>query len=378
MTDPQDPEVPWWQRLRQTPVTAALMALCILVYAATLSAAISIAEDPATTAFRSLWRLENSEIVFRNFGGLELTRVWVDGEWWRVLTTGLLHGSLLHLAFNVLSLASISEYIEHAWGSTRTLVLFILSSVSGCLASLLWCEAPLVVGASAGVFGMAGALYSARRFGDPATQAQLSDLSDFRLALLILLSLAAGAFIPGIAQAGHVGGLVMGAAIGLTWSRPRPAWQHLLAATLGVGALATLVTLARTPTWSTNYHLFLGVRAVDDNDKPSALTHFNNAIALDPESPDPLNTIAYKLAIATPRQDWASTLEWAESLAQKAVASDPEKADHLDTLGWILCRRGRPDEGLPIIQKAIKILGDDPGEEISQHIPDCPGASADP
>jgi membrane associated rhomboid family serine protease len=27
-------------------------------------------------------------------GGLDLTRVWLDGEWWRVLTTGFLHGSL--------------------------------------------------------------------------------------------------------------------------------------------------------------------------------------------------------------------------------------------------------------------------------------------
>ena len=53
--------------------------------------------------------------------------------------------------------AAIGDYVEDTWGSLRTLALFVASSLAGCLASLVWCESSMVVGASAGVLGQAGA-----------------------------------------------------------------------------------------------------------------------------------------------------------------------------------------------------------------------------
>lgn len=372
MPDPQDPAPPWWQRLLQTPVTASLMAICVLAYAATLSAALATSTDPATTALHSLYSLSGHEDVFRRFGALELSRVWIDAEWWRLLTTGLLHGSLLHLVLNVWSLAAIGDYVEDTWGPLRTLFLFLASSLAGCLASLVWCESSMVVGASAGVLGQAGALWSARRFGTPATQSKLEEVSDFRLGMLILLCLVLGAVVPGIAQAGHVGGLLMGAGIGLVWSKPRPRWQHSLGAIIGVGALTTLAFLGRAPTWSANYHLLLGARAAEDLDFATASEHFHIAVERDPENYSALNDIAYALAKA------GKELDWAESLAQRALTADPENENFLDTLGWVLCRQGRPDEGLSHIQKSLASFDGPPPEEISQHLADCPTASATP
>jgi membrane associated rhomboid family serine protease len=401
VADPQD-RASWWQRLRQTPVTAALMAVCILVYTATLSAAISTAADPADTALHSLWSLNGHEAIFRQFGALELVRVWVDGEWWRLLTTALLHGSLLHLVLNVWSLAAIGDYVEHTWGGARTLLLFVASSLAGCLASLVWCESAMVVGASAGVLGQAGALWSARRFGAPATQTRLEEVSDFRLGILILLCLGLGAVIPGIAQAGHVGGLVMGAAIGWLWSRPRAPWQRAAGTFVGVGVLATLVALGRAPAWRPNYHLLQGLRAVDDGQLLTAAGHFRTAVELDPENVTAKNDIAYK--IARTYEDLGSTLkqlrlekdsekaaeisarlvlarpelDWAELLARSAVSADLGNENFLDTLGWILCLQGFPEEGLSHLAQSVSLFEGEVPEEISQHVTNCPAASVLP
>lgn len=345
------------------------MAICVLVYTATLSAAISTAADPADTAFRSLWSLSGHETVFRNFGALELVRIWVDGEWWRLLSTALLHGSLLHLVLNTWSLAAIGEHVEHTWGPARTLLLFITASLAGCLASLVWCESAMVVGASAGVLGQAGALWSARRFGSPELQHQLEDISDFRLGLLILLCLGLGVAIPGIAQAGHVGGLVMGTGLGWLWSKPRPVWQKATGAITAVALLLTLALLGRAPTWSANYHALLGLRAVDDQQIPTAVEHFKNSLDRDPENPTLLNDIAYKLALA------GAELPWAESLAHRALAVEPDNGNYLDTLGWILCLQGQTDAGLTTIQQALATFEGDPPEEISQHVTTCPNAA---
>lgn len=363
MDAPQDL---WWQRLRQTPVTAALMAICILVYAATLSAAISTSPDPADSALRSLWTLAGHEEIFRRFGALELVRVWVDHEWWRVLTTGLLHGSLLHLVLNVWSLAAIGDPVERTWGPLRTLLLFIASSVAGCLASLVWCESAMVVGASAGVLGQAGALWSARRFGSPETRQKLEDISDFRLGLLILVCLGLGAVIPGIAQAGHVGGLLMGTAIGWLWSRPHRPWLYATLVTAEVGLLSTLVLLGSAPTWSANYHVFLGLRALETRDIDTAVVHFHAAVDRDPDDALMLNDVAYKLALERVE------LDWSEILARRADALQPDDKNILDTLGWLRCLQGDPEEGLFLLARSQQLFGDEAPEEISTHLTDCP------
>jgi hypothetical protein len=282
---------------------------------------------------------------------------------------------------NVWSLAAIGEYVEDTWGPLRTLFLFLASSLAGCLASLVWCESSMVVGASAGVLGQAGALWSTRRFGTPATQSKLEEVSDFRLGILILLCLALGAIVPGIAQAGHVGGLVMGAGIGLVWARPRPRWLHLLASITGVGALVTLAFLGSAPTWSANYHLLLGLRALEEDRIPAARAHFDTALADDPDNAGMLNDIAYKFV---DKQRSPEELAWAESLARHALTLEPDNANsprhpRLDPLppGSPL-RRHPPHRALPTPprRRVLVLRPPHPPEEISQHVTDCPTATS--
>jgi membrane associated rhomboid family serine protease len=363
-----DDDMAWWRRLPQRPITATLIALCLLAYTASFAAAVGSSAAPLDTAIQSLWSLEGSEAVLVKLGALDLTRVWVDGEWWRVLTTGFLHGSWLHLLLNMTALGSIGDWVEHAWGPWRTLLLFLASSAGGCLASLMWCESQMVVGASAGVLGQAGALWLARRFGPENLQTKIAPISVLSLGILIILCLSLGVVIPGIAQAGHLGGLLTGAALGWLLLRKRPAW---LAALGGLGIASGLLAVAllgRSPTWQVQYHAMLGFRATVDGQLESAKRHFAAALAREPENALLLNAVAYQLALD------GVELDLAQSYVLRALASDPANPNYLDTLGWVLCRKGEPSAAAPLLRAAVA-LTEGVVPEIDAHIDECESAA---
>lgn len=363
---PQDE--PLTVRLRRAPVTAALLAVCVLLYAITFVVTLIHAPDPLDTALRSVWSLslEESTEVFRRLGALELSRVWVDGEWWRVLTTGLLHGSLLHLVLNSIALVSVGEWVEQAWGHFRTFALFTLASIGGALASLAWCESPIVLGASAGILGEAGALWLARRWGPVHVQAKLAPISATSLGILILVCLGLGLVVPGIAQAGHLGGLAAGLLLGGAWATcARPL---KLALALGLALLlGGLTWTGSRPTHRTNYYAILGFRMLADDRPAEALILFNEGLTRDPDNANFRNAVAYQLALD------GVELERAESLSLAALRSNPLDASYLDTLGWIWCRQGYPDAGTRALHAAAW-LANKRFPELDEHLAACASA----
>jgi len=79
------------------------------------------------------------------------------GQWWRLITAGFLHGSLMHIGFNMWALMDVGRHAEEIYGPKRMVVIFILSTIGGFLLSMLR-GTPLTVGASAGLFGLIGAM----------------------------------------------------------------------------------------------------------------------------------------------------------------------------------------------------------------------------
>jgi len=345
-------------------VTAALVALCALLFAVTLATVAATAEDPATALVHSLWSIESDDGLVR-LGALELTRVWLDGEWWRLATATLLHGSWIHLLLNLSALWSIGEWLEPAVGPLRTLLIFIAAALGGSLASLLWCEAPVVVGASGGILGLAGALLYARVFAADSLRTSLREISAPSLAVMIGLCLALGLVVPMIAQAGHVGGLIAGvlcAGLFICRGARRVIFACALLALFVLG-----VILGANPAGRTNYHLFLGFSYLDLEADSKALEAFESALASDPTDPVLANTVAYHLALA------GKDLVRADELASLALASDSKNPDYLDTKGWIACRAGDPEAGLRLLREA-KQASTREIPEILEHLDGCEAA----
>lgn len=139
--------------------------------------------------------------------GLKLNDAILEGEVWRLLTPLLLHGSIIHIGFNMYILYKWGPEIERVYGRQRYLMLYLLSGFSGNVMSFLFTPAPSL-GASTAIFGLLGAqavffYHNRRLFGQYAQRAVTE------LALLAGINLLIG-LSPMIDNWGHVGGLLGG------------------------------------------------------------------------------------------------------------------------------------------------------------------------
>lgn len=362
-------------RLRARPATLGLIVTCVLVFVVVWIAAIVRADEPGHAAFRMVWTFDDASLLER-LGALAAVRVWLDGEWWRPLSAGLLHGSWLHVALNMLGLWTVGQWTEKAWGWWRQLVLFFVASVGGCLASLAWAEAPIVVGASAGIFGVAGALVVARAWGCEAIRKSLEPVSARTLGFWLVFWLGIGALLPWmfgvslLAQAGHVGGLLFGMIAGyaLSLQVERRSLRAVLWSSVILGLVGTGLA-ARAPAWRPSYHVFLGSELLDRGQFERAAVHFDRGLEAAPEDHVLANAVAYSLAEA------GVELERAEDLVRQALRMAPDNADYLDTLGWVLCRQGRTEEGIEALE-AAKAVASREIPEIEEHLGLCGTAAS--
>ncbi|MCX4244060.1 rhomboid family intramembrane serine protease [Paraliomyxa miuraensis] len=354
-------------RILAAPVTVVLMGLCVASFLATLGACVTRIEAPSAMLTGSWIRLEGCGDTLAGLGALRLSDLWLDGAWWRVITAGLLHGSWLHLVLNTWSLWVVGEWVESTWGHARAAVVFAISSVAGCLASAAWVEAPMVVGASAGIMGMAGALFIGRVLGRGTVGARLSPLSARVLGIWLAVLVGLGFFVEMIAQAGHLGGLVAGGLLGLAWSVRGPVVA--LGARMGLGILfAGLVLAARQPQGRARYDEYLGYAYLERGRDEEAIVAFERALEQRPSDAALANAVAY---------GWAKEgreLDRAERLVRGALEIEPENADYVDTLGWILCRRGETEAGLVEIRRA-SALSEGKVAEIEEHLETCATAA---
>lgn len=124
------------------------------------------------------------------------------GEWWRLFTANFLHGGLLHLGFNSMSLFNLGPLAEGLFGTSRFLVLYLGSGFCGFVASMFWSDA-LSIGASASICGLIGAMYG---FGRIHPNSQLRSVA---LRWIIAIGVF-GLLFPAIDNAAHLGGLAAG------------------------------------------------------------------------------------------------------------------------------------------------------------------------
>jgi len=79
------------------------------------------------------------------------------GQYWRLITAGFLHISIIHVAVNMWSLFAIGAQVEEIFGASRMTAIWIISTATGFWASFYFNHG-LSAGASAGLFGLIGAM----------------------------------------------------------------------------------------------------------------------------------------------------------------------------------------------------------------------------
>lgn len=128
-----------------------------------------------------------------------------QGEWWRFITPVFLHVGFLHLLMNTLALYYLGAMVERIYGSFRFLFIYLFAGSFGTLGSFLFTPS-VSAGASGAIFGLFGALLY---FGTVYKHLFLRTIG-MNIISLIGINLLFGFIVPGIDNAGHIGGLVGG------------------------------------------------------------------------------------------------------------------------------------------------------------------------
>jgi rhomboid protease GluP len=158
------------------------------------------------------------------FGAAGALPVFEGGRWWTVLSAAWLHGSLLHIAFNMMWVRDLAPVTAAVYGPGRAVLIYTVSAVTGFALSSLWVG--LTVGASAPIFGLLGALVLSGRRG---VATQVSRQAWFYAVVLFAL----GFLMPGVDNTAHFGGFVGGFVVAWILDPMRPErLEHLLMALL--------------------------------------------------------------------------------------------------------------------------------------------------
>ena len=162
-------------------------------------------------AFESaLGAFENDAVLLR-LGALP--NAGLHGQYWRLLSFGLLHWNALHIIENAFCLLCLGLIVERRVGTGRLLALFIVASVASGLAILLKYQFIISggssVGASGGMFGIMGAALVLTQRAPPA-----SSLIRYGLWLFPIGGLAVS-LMPQSSLVGHIAGFLVGVPFGL-------------------------------------------------------------------------------------------------------------------------------------------------------------------
>jgi membrane associated rhomboid family serine protease len=194
------------------PVTYCLLSLCCLFYGISLlystrSGNPLMPEGGGLTAIFGIGGIDG-----RTLDVLGATRpmgyLIAFGQWWRLITAIFLHGSLMHIVFNMWVIMDIGPMVEELFGSARYLFLYIATGVFGYVVSSFFGHAS--VGASGALLGLIGLLLaSTTRSSGAAAQMMRSNLIKWIIYIAIM-----GFMFSGIDNYAHFGGLASGFALG--------------------------------------------------------------------------------------------------------------------------------------------------------------------
>jgi rhomboid protease GluP len=186
----------------------ATFLLLLLNLAIFIAAAITSMKGDGLGSLMTLDRMTAAR-----FGAKVPALIIGDGQWWRLVTAGFLHWNLFHILMNMWVLFDLSALAEQLFGMRRMVVIYFVATVAGFFASTVVSPYALSAGASAGLFGLIGAMIA---YGFRERNSGMRAFFIRWLVYSVLLS-----FLFTADQAAHFGGAVAGFIVAFVAGTPR-------------------------------------------------------------------------------------------------------------------------------------------------------------
>jgi rhomboid protease GluP len=171
--------------------------------------------------------------------------------WWTLVSANYLHGSILHILFNMLAFRQLAPLVIQEYGIYRMITLYTLSGIIGFLVSYL-AGVNFTIGASAAICGLIGAsLYYGKSRGGTYGQTIYKQILSWAMAIFLF-----GLLVPGINNWGHGGGIGGGALFGFLLGYQERVRERFLHKILAFGCLLITVIIL---IWAVFFGIYYGL-----------------------------------------------------------------------------------------------------------------------
>ncbi len=157
-------------------------------------------------------RLGYKNYIFLELGALQRSKVLIDGEYYRLISSLFMHSDFIHLSFNLLALMVFGGRLERYMGPIHLGLIFLVGGLVGNFFTVMLME-NVSVGASGSIFAIIGALYVlSKRFNK-----EIDGLSSNVFFIYILVNVCLGFLISNVNNVAHIGGLLFGLFAGFVY-----------------------------------------------------------------------------------------------------------------------------------------------------------------
>ena len=218
----------------ETPVTSALLVANILMLGVSLVLTMQAGE---AGGLHTLFGM-SGEASYR-LGASHPYGIFVQHQWWRLVTAMFLHGGLIHIGFNMMTLMQCGPALEELYGSGRYLFLYVVTGAFGFLASAL--TGHFSVGASGALLGLIGAMLAITTKRGGSFMRELRSRLITSVVILFMIGFWGGL---GIDNSAHIGGFAVGFVLGKIYDDRQPMNSRERQTAYAQGWLAGIVVLA--------------------------------------------------------------------------------------------------------------------------------------
>ncbi len=165
---------------------------------------------------RTLWGMSGAS-SYQLGASLPFLFLLQEHQWWRLVTAMFLHGGLIHIGFNMMTLMQFGPALEELYGSARYLFLYVVTGALGFVASALMGH--FSIGASGALLGLIGAMLAVTSKRGGSFMRELRSRLITSVAILFMIGFWGGL---GIDNSAHIGGFAVGFVLGKIFEDRQP------------------------------------------------------------------------------------------------------------------------------------------------------------
>ena len=218
----------------ESPVTSSLLVANILMLGISMVLTTQAGE---AAGLHTLFGM-SSDATYR-LGASHPYGIFYRHEWWRVVTAMFLHGGLIHIGFNMMSLMQFGPALEELYGSARYLFLYVFTGAFGFFASAL--TGHFSLGASGALLGLVGAMLAVTSKRGGSFMRELRSRLISSVVILFVIGFMGFLAIDNVA---HMAGCAAGFVIGKIFVDRQPMNSRERQTAYALGWLAGIVVVA--------------------------------------------------------------------------------------------------------------------------------------